>query len=386
MAEDSRGGPACSWVGSSLNPVPDSGDSNLPEYEVPEVNTRAFHVGAFGDLWRGRLRGAGDLSLKEPGAAELPGRSGNGDSDPGDAAMARDLDCSLEKAAELRAVCSLDMLKCFAEGDDPEVIPEDTDLVTLRNRKRFLEHREETVTIDRACRQETFAYEMESHAVGKKPANQENMIQEGELILSVNVLYPVIFHKHKEHKPYQTILVLGSQKLTELRDSICCVSDLQIGGEFSNSPDQAPEHISKVRTIIEWSESHDRGYGKFQTARMEDFTFNDLYIKLGFPYLYCHQGDCEHVVVITDIRLVHHDDCLDRTLYPLLIKKHWLWTRKCFVCKMYTARWVTNNDSFAPQDPCFFCDVCFRMLHYDSEGNKLGEFLAYPYVDPGTFN
>lgn len=105
MAEDSRGGPACSWVGSSLNPVPDSGDSNLPEYEVPEVNTRAFHVGAFGDLWRGRLRGAGDLSLKEPGAAELPGRSGNGDSDPGDAAMARDLDCSLEKAAELRAVC-----------------------------------------------------------------------------------------------------------------------------------------------------------------------------------------------------------------------------------------------------------------------------------------
>jgi snRNA-activating protein complex subunit 3 len=43
------------------------------------------------------------------------------------------------------------------------------------------------------------------------------------------------------------MLVLGSQKLTELRDSICCVSDLQIGGEFSNTPDQAPEHISKVR-------------------------------------------------------------------------------------------------------------------------------------------
>lgn len=43
------------------------------------------------------------------------------------------------------------------------------------------------------------------------------------------------------------MLVLGSQKLTELRDSICCVSDLQIGGEFSSTPDQAPEHISKVR-------------------------------------------------------------------------------------------------------------------------------------------
>ncbi|XP_028349811.1 snRNA-activating protein complex subunit 3 isoform X2 [Physeter macrocephalus] len=387
MAEGSRGGSTCGGgVGGRQNPVPSSGGCNFPEYELPEMNTRVFHVAAFGELWLGRLRGEGDLSLKEPPAPALPGGRGVADSGQEDEAVARDLGCSLEAAAELRAVCGLDKLKCLEEGEDPEVIPENTDLVTLGVRKRLLEHREETITIDRVCRQETFAYEMESHAIGKKPENPADMIEEGELILSVNILYPVIFHKHKEHKPYQTMLVLGSQKLTELRDSICCVSDLQIGGEFSNTPDQAPEHISKVRTIIEWSESHDRGYGKFQTAKMEDFTFNDLCIKLGFPYLYCHQGDCEHVVVITDIRLVHHNDCLDRTLYPLLIKKHWLWTRKCFVCKMYTARWVTNNDSFAPEDPCFFCDVCFRMLHYDSEGNKLGEFLAYPYVDPGTFS
>ncbi|XP_044899676.1 snRNA-activating protein complex subunit 3 isoform X2 [Felis catus] len=377
MAEGTRIGPTCHGMGSRQDPVSSSGSCNFPEYELPELNTRAFYVGAFGELWRGRLRGEGDLSLKEPQASALPGSQGVAEWGQEDAAVARDLGCSLEAAAELRTVCGLDKLKCLEEGEDPEVIPENTDLVTLGVRKRLLEQREETITIDRVCRQETFAYEM-----------------------------------HKEHKPYQTMLVLGSQKLTELRDSICCVSDLQIGGEFSNTPDQAPEHISKdlyksaffyfegtfyndkrypecrdlSRTIIEWSESHDRGYGKFQTAKMEDFTFNDLYIKLGFPYLYCHQGDCEHVVVITDIRLVHRDDCLDRTLYPLLIKKHWLWTRKCFVCKMYTARWVTNNDSFAPEDPCFFCDVCFRMLHYDSEGNKLGEFLAYPYVDPGTFN
>ncbi|KAM6182195.1 snRNA-activating protein complex subunit 3 [Erethizon dorsatum] len=412
MAEDSRGGPACSRAGESQDLAQSASRCKFPEYELPELSTCVFHVGSFGELWRGRLRGAGDLSLRELAAAELPGSLGVTDSHRDDAAVARDLGCSLEAAAELRTVCGLDKLKCLEEGEDLEVIPEDTDLVTLRARKSFLEHREETITIDRACRQETFAYEMESHAMGKKPENPVDMIEEGELILSVNILYPIIFHKHKEHKPYQTMLVLGRQKLTELRDAICCVSDLQIGGEFSNTPDQAPEHISKdlyksaffyfegtfyndkrypecrdlSRTIIEWSESHDRGYGKFQTARMEDFTFNDLNIKLGFPYLYCHQGDCEHVVVITDIRLVHHDDCLDRTLYPLLTKKHWLWTRKCFVCKMYTARWVTNNDSFAPEDPCFFCDVCFRMLHYDSEGNKLGEFLAYPYVDPGTFN
>ncbi|XP_055150177.1 snRNA-activating protein complex subunit 3 isoform X4 [Symphalangus syndactylus] len=362
MAEGSRGGPACSGVGGRQDPVSGSGGCNFPEYELPELNTRAFHVGAFGELWRGRLRGAGDLSLREPPASALPGSQGIADSDREDAAVARDLDCSLEAAAELRAVCGLDKLKCLEDGEDPEVIPENSDLVTLGVRKRFLEHREETITIDRACRQETFVYEMESHAIGKKPENSADMIEEGELILSVNILYPVIFHKDLYKSAF-----------------------FYFEGTFYNDK-RYPECRDLSRTIIEWSESHDRGYGKFQTARMEDFTFNDLCIKLGFPYLYCHQGDCEHVIVITDIRLVHHDDCLDRTLYPLLIKKHWLWTRKCFVCKMYTARWVTNNDSFAPEDPCFFCDVCFRMLHYDSEGNKLGEFLAYPYVDPGTFN
>ncbi|NXO16940.1 SNPC3 protein, partial [Oriolus oriolus] len=307
---------------------------------------------------------------------------------------------------------SIDMLMSSEKEEDPDVIPEDSSLLTLRIRKKDLERREETIIVDRACRQETLTYEMESHATGKRPDNPTDLIEEGELLLTLNIFYPVIFQKHKDHKPYQTVLVLGSQKLTELRDSISCVSDLQIGGEFSSQPDQAPEHISKdlyksaffyfegifyndkrypecrdlSRTIIEWSESHDRGYENLQSVKMEDYVFNDLSLKIGFPYLYCHQGNCEHIIIITDIRLIHHDDCLDRNLYPLLIKKHWLCTRKCFVCKMYTARWVTNRDSLAPQDPCFFCDVCFRMLHYDAEGNKLGEFLAYPYVDPGIFN
>ncbi|GAB5579794.1 snRNA-activating protein complex subunit 3 isoform X1 [Prionailurus iriomotensis] len=430
MAEGTRIGPTCHGMGSRQDPVSSSGSCNFPEYELPELNTRAFYVGAFGELWRGRLRGEGDLSLKEPQASALPGSQGVAEWGQEDAAVARDLGCSLEAAAELRTVCGRDKLKCLEEGEDPEVIPEDTDLVTLGVRKRLLEQREETITIDRVCRQETFAYEMESHAIGKKPENPADMVEEGELILSVNILYPVIFHKHKEHKPYQTMLVLGSQKLTELRDSICCVSDLQIGGEFSNTPDQAPEHISKdlyksaffyfegtfyndkrypecrdlSRTIIEWSESHDRGYGKFQTAKMEDFTFNDLYIKLGFPYLYCHQGDCEHVVVITDISdhtNLHFNIfiyfsctqglCIVMTAWigrfiPFLSRSIGYGPENVLFVKCTQPEWVTNNDSFAPEDPCFFCDVCFRMLHYDSEGNKLGEFLAYPYVDPGTFN
>ncbi|XP_054666118.1 snRNA-activating protein complex subunit 3 isoform X2 [Grus americana] len=321
----------------------------VPDYEVAELYTRGFCVGAFGHCWWQQL-GQPDLSLTAEEAAEA------------DAAVAAELGCAAETVAELRAVCSIDMLMPSDKEEDPDVIPEDSSLLTLRIRKKALERREETIIVDRACRQETLAYEMESHAIGKRPDDPVDLVEEGELLLTLNIFYPVIFQKDLYKSAF-----------------------FYFEGIFYNDK-RYPECRDLSRTIIEWSESHDRGYGNLQSVKMEDYTFNDLSLKIGFPYLFCHQGNCEHIIIITDIRIIHHDDCLDRNLYPLLIKKHWLCTRKCFVCKMYTARWVTNKDSLAPEDPCFFCDVCFRMLHYDEEGNKLGEFLAYPYVDPGIFN
>lgn len=59
---------------------------------------------------------------------------------------------------------------------------------------------------------------------------------------------------------------------------------------------------SHRRTTIEWAESHN--FPPFSQAKMEDTRFVDLKLKVGFPYLYCHQGDCEHLVIITDIRFV----------------------------------------------------------------------------------
>ncbi|XP_059826114.1 snRNA-activating protein complex subunit 3 isoform X1 [Hypanus sabinus] len=373
--------------------------NNAPDYELTDINTKSFNVGSFGSLWREKLKRM-YLALDNKEDVEMGQQ------------MVDELGLPTDMVEELQMVCGIDTLDCSEKTPSTDVIPQDTDLITLQIRKKVIEKREERLVCDRTCRQETFAHEHEMRTVGRKPNNPEDLVPAGEIILTINVYSPVICTKHREKKPHHTMLVLGSQKLTELRDAISCVSDLQIGGECSNTPDLAPEHISKdlyksayfffeetfyndlrypecrdlSRTIIDWVESHDRGYGKFHTAKMEDYTFNEMCIKVGYPYLYCHQGDCEHLVIITDIRVVHHDDCLDKTLYPCIIKKPWMWTRKCSVCKLFIVRWVTNNDSFAPQDPCFFCDTCFRMLHYDTDGNKLGEFLAYPYVDPGVFN
>lgn len=105
MAEDSRGGAACTRVGEPQDLAHGAGRCNFPEYELLELSTCVFHVGSFGELWRGRLRGAGDLSLKEPTAPEQPGSLAVTDSHRDDAEVARDLGCSLEAAAELRTVC-----------------------------------------------------------------------------------------------------------------------------------------------------------------------------------------------------------------------------------------------------------------------------------------
>lgn len=73
------------------------------------------------------------MSLKEPWALVLPRGDLVADSRQEDTAVAWDLGCSLEaaaEAAELRAKWGLDKLKCLEEGEDAEVVPENTDLVT----------------------------------------------------------------------------------------------------------------------------------------------------------------------------------------------------------------------------------------------------------------
>lgn len=98
------------------------------------------------------------------------------------------------------------------------------------------------------------------------------MVPEGEIILTINVFYPDVIEKvrsrHRGHRasfhdvaqlsnvrfppqfnfirPHVALLMMGSHTLAELRDAICCVSDLQVCGEFSNNPDAAPSFLSKV--------------------------------------------------------------------------------------------------------------------------------------------
>ncbi|XP_013863228.1 snRNA-activating protein complex subunit 3 isoform X2 [Austrofundulus limnaeus] len=305
---------------------------------------------------------------------------------------------------------SLSSIRCHAEDEQPdtEVVPPNPRLKTLIHRKRKQAHAPSNNAPKN--RHDLYADELEKLTIGRIPEAAADMIPEGEVILTINIYYPAVYEKFNYVRPHMTLLMTGSHSLAELRDGICCVSDLQVCGEFSKTPNTALHFISQDHfksaffffegvfyndmrfaecqdismTTIEWAKAHN--FPTFRQAKMEDTRFVDLRVKVGFPYLYCHQGDCEHLVIITDVRLVHKNDCLDKKLYPLLTHKHRSLTQKCAICHVFIGRWYTTNDEFAPSDPCLFCEKCFLMLHYDHEGNKLGEFLAFPYVDRAAFN
>ncbi|XP_033607117.1 snRNA-activating protein complex subunit 3 isoform X2 [Cryptotermes secundus] len=228
------------------------------------------------------------------------------------------------------------------------------------------------------------------------------------LIVTVRVYHPF---RHKvgvriSNPPRcsQEVVLLGEQMLTRLRDKIVCPSDLAVSGELSENPDQKftqrtmdiyksgfifiedtfyNDHRDRAnldysRVIRDWAVTH--GLGPFKTAFMEKTKFEDLTVRLGYPYVYQHQGNCEHLIVFSDVRLLHKSDSLSSHNYPSFRSISSTNAQYCMICNYFVARWLTCENERVPYDPCFFCEHCFRSYNY-IDGNKVGHFKAYPFFD-----
>jgi hypothetical protein len=113
----------------------------------------------------------------------------------------------------------------------------------------------------------------------------------------------------------------------------------------------------------------------YNTAAMETTRFRDLKLNLGTQYLYCHKGVCEHVMLVESVRTYHaKSDNYDS--FPVQCFQSKIRRRKCFICKYYIGRVVTTEDEAVTENPCLYCDMCFSLLHPESEG----EVPKKPYV------
>ncbi|KAL2339307.1 hypothetical protein Fmac_013753 [Flemingia macrophylla] len=238
-----------------------------------------------------------------------------------------------------------------------------------------------------------------------------------EVVLSVEV-----YHNVRKGSKIQELLVLGGQTLAALRDKIFCSTDqvMHKAGQHDPSgyfliedvfcPDlRDPSAIDLTRPILDWLQnSKDEAQKKwehiitgelqrkqkaimgggesasqlphFRSFEMHKIRFCDLSFQLGAGYLYCHQGDCTHTLVIRDMRLIHPDDAHNRALYPIITFQLKLRFQKCSVCKIFRATKVTVDDKWTPENPCYFCDECFSLLHLAEDGSALyTDFIEYDY-------
>mmetsp|Transcript_24794 Transcript_24794/g.27590 ORF Transcript_24794/g.27590 Transcript_24794/m.27590 type:complete len:382 (+) Transcript_24794:1060-2205(+) len=245
-------------------------------------------------------------------------------------------------------------------------------------------------------------------------------IAKDDLVISVAIYHPASSHKVQEH------LVLGSTLLSELKDKIYCLSEhilkphLSNGGFFfiegtfyldmrepdkpddisdsEDSEDEIDDHgvrpsrkpLDYSELIIKWMKLHNseenmRDYGvrdvsEIKKKMIDKVQFLDLKFHVNKKYVYMHQGNCQHYMIFTEVRLFNDTDEQNANLYPIKIFQSKVRRRKCMVCKKLGARYVTYRDKLANTNQCFFCAQCYEQLHYDMDGNLLYEdFEVFPY-------
>jgi snRNA-activating protein complex subunit 3 len=94
------------------------------------------------------------------------------------------------------------------------------------------------------------------------------------------------------------------------------------------------------------------------------------------------QGNCKHMIVIRDMRLVHQDDTQNQADYPLLTFQLQRRLQKCSVCQIYPATKISStvDDKWALNNPCYFCIKCYYLLHYKEDGSLLYHHTVYDYI------
>ncbi|KAJ1801179.1 hypothetical protein LPJ59_000503 [Coemansia sp. RSA 2399] len=227
-------------------------------------------------------------------------------------------------------------------------------------------------------------------------------VADDEVLLSV-----CFYNTRSATSKMEEYLVLGSQNLTVLRDSFYCISDFLFSHrdeQIENTKDKkvsssyffiektfyndmrSPTATDYSRVIMEWANDPVRQTKNpklqgLQSRLMDGARFLDLSIRLKQPYLFVHQGDCEHVMMVTDMRLLGPKDDQIVENYPKQIFRTRHMRHKCRMCSAYPAQYVTKNDFHSGMSPCYFCEKCYTPFHFDDEGKRLLEHDVFPYAN-----
>jgi hypothetical protein len=135
-------------------------------------------------------------------------------------------------------------------------------------------------------------------------------------------------------------------------------------------------------SVIRWARSGKGGSGGPLVARgMAETRFADLSVRLGAHYLFCHQGDCEHILVFTDIRLATASvDPPTAAYFPRPVFRAHVKRRICMACRARHAVWQVYGDKWAEASPAYYCDGCHRSIHCNADGTpRYTDYQVFPF-------
>jgi len=207
----------------------------------------------------------------------------------------------------------------------------------------------------------------------------------------------------------QEVWLLGHHTLANLRDQIWCNCDLNSVGPQQVDTVHKPAlkarevyksgvlyidgtfymdrrhraNIDYSEVIRDWASDPKRELGPFSTETMENTRLDSLSLRLGYPYVYIHQGDHEHLFSFIDIRLLGPADPQKTTEYPLIRSLGYQSGRYCMICQTTIATWVTMDNSRLPEDPFFWCNNCYAKFNF-IDRKRVGSFKAFRYFDPNV--
>eukprot|EP00037_Helgoeca_nana_P035358 m.424835 g.424835 ORF g.424835 m.424835 type:complete len:424 (-) comp49014_c0_seq1:70-1341(-) len=217
-----------------------------------------------------------------------------------------------------------------------------------------------------------------------------------EVVLTVEYYHPRKRLKLGEFE------VRGDHQLWQLRDMFECVDEINFTvNSTTGPPDVHPpgylfiedtfydDHRSPTRysdPVIDWLDKQaemvtDRTVAALapRYARRDmRMKFVDLSVRLHYPYLYAHHGDCEHHVVFTDITLVPKSEA-SLSEPPQCL---WMTTKHrqdCMICGTFASTLVIHNNIMLPHNPCFYCSECKDAVEALASTNGTLEVFKYSY-------
>jgi len=226
-------------------------------------------------------------------------------------------------------------------------------------------------------------------------AAQDNVQGEGG---SDQVVWKILVANRDNEQEFH---VLPSTTLEALRRKIFCIHDYSSAacGRYQNycfyfegkffvergvAQEEGEGYVDLTKPIADWADRVSRGKITYEHYDIAGVTFGDIAgcLRVGAPYLFLHQGGCEHILEVVSVSLFHKNDPVDKELYPMLVYATKPRRSRCMLCGKLWARFLCHNEPLTGEDPSKYCAPCFRMAFYDQNDNLLSRFRdmrVYPY-------